>query len=100
MIAPETRVEFFELVCAGMPLLRAAELMGVSGNTGSRWWREAGVADMRAQFGPRGLLPGSLPLSCPGQRSRRRAFSSEDRARFPAGLGAGWPYAPTGRSIG
>jgi len=100
MIAPETRVEFFELVCAGMPLLRAAELMGVSGNTGSRWWRESGVVDMRAQFGARGGLPGSVPLSCPGQGSRRRALSSEDRAVIAAGLGAGWSYARIGRSIG
>ncbi len=37
------RREFLDLVCQGMPVIRAERVVGVSLNTGSRWWREAGA---------------------------------------------------------
>jgi transposase, IS30 family len=99
-ISVETRVEYFELVCAGMPLGRAAEALGVSRDTGERWWRESGLMSLRVQSDARGGLPGSAPLSCPGRGSVRRALTSEDRAVIAAGVDAGWSLQRIGEAIG
>ncbi len=100
VIACEIRDEFFDLVCAGMPLSRSAEVLGVCNATAQRWWRESGVVNLNAQLGARGGLPGSAPLSCPGQGSVRRMLTSEDRAVIAAGLKADLSYDQIGHSIG
>ena len=99
-ISVETREEFFDLVCAGMPLSRAALDMGVSEDTGQRWWRQSGVMMLRAQTGARGGLRGTAPARCPGRGTQRRALTSEDRAVIAAGITSGWSYAYIGCKIG
>jgi IS30 family transposase len=96
----ETREELLELVCAGMPFKRAAEVLGVCRESSWRWWRESGVVDLEPQMGSRGSLPGSVPLSMPGNGMRRRALTGEDRAVIAAGLRAGWSYGRIGNVIG
>jgi IS30 family transposase len=99
-IPAETRLEYFELVCAGMPFGRAAALLGVSAATATRWWQHSGVMTVNAEVGARGGLPGSAPPGCPGQGSCRRALTSEDRAVIAAGLEAEWSYQRIGEAIG
>lgn len=99
-IPAEARVEFFELACAGMPMVRAADLLGVSRDTAWRWWQKSGVVTLKPQTGARGGLPGSAPLACPGAGSRRRPLTSEDRAVIAAGLAAEWSYKQIGEAIG
>ena len=96
----ELRDEFFDLVCAGMPLGRSAELLGVCRATAERWWRESGVMDLDPRMGARGGVPGSVPLFAPGTGTRRRALTSEDRAVIAAGLRARWSYRRIGEAIG
>ncbi len=88
VIAEAIRVEFFELVCAGMAVKAAAAMVGVSTATGASWWRQSGVMALQPVIGARGGLPGSVPSSCPGRGSRRKALTSEDRAAIAAGLKA------------
>ena len=98
----EVRHEFFELVCAGMSLERAAVALGVAASAGKSWWRASGV--VQAQGGSSGGLPGSAPLRVVGDPERqgrqRRQLSSEDRAVIAAGLDAGWSYGRIGEAIG
>lgn len=96
----ETREELLELVCAGMPLGRSAELLGVCRASAERWWRESGVMELNPQMGARGGVAGSAPLTVPGSGTQRRALSSEDRAVIAAGLRAGWSYGRIGNAIG
>ena len=39
----EVRDELFELVCGGVPLMRAAAVVGVSRDAASGWWRSSGL---------------------------------------------------------
>ncbi|HET9498833.1 MAG TPA: IS30 family transposase [Marmoricola sp.] len=96
----EIRAEFFALVCAGMPLAKAAELVGVSAWSATMWWQQSGVMGLNPLPGKPGGLSGSAPLACPGTGTRRRALTSEDRAVIAAGLDAGWSYRRIGRWIG
>jgi IS30 family transposase len=96
----EVREELLELVCMGMPLCRAADLLGVCRESATRWWRESGVVNLDAQMGALGGVPGTVPLSHPGTGQRRRMLSSEDRAVIAAGVKAKWSYARIGESIG
>ena len=99
-IRPEIRDEFFDLVCSGFPLGRAAEVFGVCRDTAERWWRESGVVNLNAQMGHHGGLPGSPPPARPGSGSCRRALTSEDRAVIAAGLKAEWSFQRIGEAIG
>jgi len=98
----EVRDEFFGLVCSGMSLQRAAEVLGVAASAGKSWWRASGV--MQTQAGSSGGLPGPAPLGVIGDPDRpcrrRRQLSSEDRAVIAAGLRAGWSYGRIGEAIG
>ena len=96
----ETREELLELVCLGMPLVRAAVAMGVSRDSAERWWRESGVVELDPQMGARGGVGGTVPLSCPGTGQQRRMLTSEDRAVIAAGVKAKWSYARIGTAIG
>lgn len=83
----EAREEFFDLLCAGAPIGRAAAWCGVSWETATRWWREGGVMGLHIAMGARGGLPGLPPLRCPGEDRpgrRRRPLTSEDRAVIAA----------------
>jgi transposase, IS30 family len=99
-ISEKTRDDFFDLVCAGMALGKAAMAVGVCRDTGERWWRQSGLMTLPAQLGARGGLPGTPPDPCPGTGTRRRALSSEERASIATGLRAKWSYARIGEEIG
>ena len=102
----ETRAEFFELVCGGVSLSRAAELLGVSRDAAASWWRSSGLVTPVIQFGATGGLPGTAPPMVPGvtrpdePARARRALTSEDRSAIAVGLMCGCSYAQIGRMIG
>ena len=109
MFSYETRDEFFELVCGGFSLIRAARVVGVSGETASSWWRSSGLVSPVIQLGAVGGLPGTAPAGVPGVpgvhgpgelERRRRALTSEDRAVIAAGLRCRLSYAQIGAMIG
>jgi IS30 family transposase len=110
VFAFEVREEFFELVCGGASLLRAGELVGVSRETATAWWRSSGLVTPKIQVGAIGGLPGTAPSGAPGDRGpeaqrsegrpRRRPLTSEDRAAIAVGLMCGCTYAQLGAMIG
>jgi transposase, IS30 family len=102
----ETRAEFFELVCGGVSLSRAAELLGVSLDAATSWWRSSGLVTPVIQFGATGGLPGTAPPMVPGVNGpdeparARRPLTSEDRSAIAVGLMCGCSYAQIGRMVG
>jgi IS30 family transposase len=92
----QTRERLVELVCAGWSLSQAADQVGVSMMSGSRWWADCGRMELQVARGRDGGLVGAVPAAAPG----RRALTSEDRAVIQAGLRNGWSYAGIGRLIG
>lgn len=102
----ETRAEFFELVCGGASLSRAADGVGVSRQTASAWWQSSGLVTPVIQVGARGGLPGTAPQMVPGASGpdeparARRPLTSEDRSMIAVGLMCGCSYAQIGRLIG
>lgn len=92
------RREFLDLVCQGIPVIQAERVVGVSLNTGSRWWREAGAMKLRVNAWGRGGLanPGNPGgPSGPGHR-----LSLDERIAIMRGLDAELSYAEIGRRIG
>jgi transposase, IS30 family len=102
----EVRDEFFALVCGGFPVQRAGQVVGVSHETATTWWRSSGLVSPVIQFGAIGGLPGSAPPMVPGvggpeePARQRRALTSEDRSVIAAGLRLGRSYAQIGSLIG
>ena len=87
------RDEFFELVCAGVPIKTASLRVGVAERTGRRWWRQSGRMELEVTIGPPGGLRGSPAPPCPGRGRVRRALTSEDRAVIAAGVAQQWSPA-------
>ncbi|HET6563296.1 MAG TPA: IS30 family transposase [Marmoricola sp.] len=83
----------------GMPLVQAAERLGVSAWSATMWWQQSGVMGLKPQPGKPGGLPGTPPAACPGGGTQRRALTSEDRAVIATGLEANWSYRKIGRFI-
>ena len=79
------RREFFDLVCAGTAVIEAERQVGVSRNTGWRWWRKAGAMGLR-----KGKATG---LAEPGDRDRPGGrghhLSYEERVEIMRGLDQG-----------
>jgi transposase, IS30 family len=104
-VAYGEREEFFELVCSGLSLKRAAELSGVSENAGREWWRRSGAMNL-IRLGAVGGLVGSAPARVPGMLGpgepprKRRPLTSEDRSAIAVGLMCGCSYARIGVMIG
>ena len=102
----ETREEFFELVCGGWSLQRAGELVGVSRETATSWWRSSGLVSPVIQLGAVGGLPGTAPAGVPGAQGRddgsrrRRPLTSEDRSAIAVGLMCNCSHAQIGAMIG
>jgi IS30 family transposase len=102
----ETRDEFFELVCGGFSLQRAAAVVGVSVDAAKSWWGSSGLVTPVIQLGAIGGLPGTAPPGVPGVCGpdepvrRRRPLTSEDRSAIAVGLMCGCTYAEIGRLIG
>jgi len=91
------RREFFDLVCQGMPVIQAERKVGVSLNTGSRWWREAGAMQLRKGRGVGGLAnPGDW--SRPGGRGHR--LGGAERIEIMRGNDAGLSPAEIGKQLG
>ena len=98
----ETREEFFDLVCSGLSLKAAGELLGVSPGTRVGWWRECGRVELKIVKGKHGGLAGDPPASSPADDRvgrRRRPLTSEDRAVIAAGLRRNLSYAVIGELI-
>ena len=102
----ETRDEFFELVCGGVSLAMAAQVVGVSADAATAWWRSSGLVNPVIQLGAVGGLPGSAPAGVPGAWGpedpprQRRPLTSEDRSAIAVGLMCGCSYARIGAMIG
>jgi transposase, IS30 family len=92
------RREFFDLVCQGMPVIRAERVVGVSFLTGSRWWREAGAMKLRVNSWGRGGLANPGHVSVPGGRGHR--LSLDERIAIMRGVDAKLSYAEIGRRLG
>lgn len=105
-LAYEVRHELFELVCAGVPVARAVEVLGVSRDTAAAWWRSSGIVNLSPQLGVTGGLPGSAPQAVPGAYGpndaprQRRPLTSWDRSAIAVGLMCGASYAGIGVMIG
>lgn len=105
-ISYEEREEFFDLVCSGLSLQRAARSSGVSVMAGAGWWRRSGLMSPVIQLGRDGGLPGSAPARAPdepralGQVRQRRALTSEDRSAIAVALRCGCSYQQIGELIG
>jgi IS30 family transposase len=101
-IGYEEREEFFELVCSGMSVAVAGEVVGVSPGSARSWWRASGLMELQA--GRRGGLAGSAPLRVVGDPARvgcqRRPLSSEDRAVIAVGLLCELSYRQIGELLG
>jgi IS30 family transposase len=102
----ETRYEFFELVCGGWSLTAAADLVRVSRETATTWWRSSGLVTPVIQLGAVGGLPGTAPQRVLGAQGpddrpqRRRPLSSEDRSAIAVALMCECSYAQIGAMIG
>jgi transposase, IS30 family len=102
----ETRNEFFELICGGVSLKLAAQLLGLSRQSATTWWGSSGLVSPVIQFGAVGGLPGSAPPGVPGAWSpddrprQRRQLTSEDRSAIAVGLMLGCSFAQIGSMIG
>ena len=65
VVSFETRVEFFDLVCAGMGMRPASGLVGVSRGTGWLWWRKSGLMGVPILRTRHGGLAGPPPAAPP-----------------------------------
>ncbi len=105
-IAYEEQEEFFELVCSGLSLQRAATSSGVSVRAGAGWWRRSGLMSPVIQLGRDGGLPSSAPARVPGERRldeasrQRRALTSEDRSAIAVAVRCGCTYREIGALVG
>ena len=105
-VSYEEREEFFDLVCSGLSLHRAAASSGVSERAGRDWWRRSGLMSPVIQLGRDGGLPGSAPARVPdepradGRSRQRRALTSEDRSAIAVALLCRCTYQEIGDLIG
>lgn len=100
------REEFLELVCGGVSLKAATEVVGVSHRCGILWWRAFGLMEPAIQIGKYGGLPGTAPSRVPGEHRpeepprQRRPLTSEDRSVIAVGLRMELSYAQISELIG
>jgi IS30 family transposase len=91
---PNTRTEFVDLVCAGMPVHRAAESVGASSRSGAYWWAQSG--QMTVNMGQ----VGGLADPAPSPDGPGRALSEAERGMIQMGRRSGLSYAEIGEAIG
>lgn len=91
------RRRFFDQVCCGVTVTRAAREAGVSYNAGSEWWRNAGGMTLGKGRGPAGL---AKPSGCiaPGSRGGRLGYG--ERIEIMRGRDAGLSHAQIAERIG
>ena len=81
-----TRLELFDRVCQGAPLMATAQEMGGSKWTACQWWREAGAMKLLSGGYAFGLAePGDLGR--PGGRGHR--LNLDERIAIMRGRDAG-----------
>ena len=91
------RRRLFDQVCMGVPLVAAAQEMGVSTTAAKNWWRQAGAMQLVKGPGGGGLVePGNV--SMPGGQGHR--LSLDERIAIMRGRDAGLSYAAIGKQIG
>lgn len=102
VIGEDVREEFYDLVCSGMPEIRAARAVGVARGTALSWWQSSGGMWPKNSDSPGGLA-GTAPLRVIGDPDRgdrkRRPLSSEDRSIIAVGLRMELSYAQIGALI-
>ena len=99
----EVQEDLFDLICAGLPLLHAADWTGVSYDTATRLWRQRGVMGLQIAMGARGGIHGSAPVRHPGDDRpvrRRRPLTAEDRAVIAALVNRGVSLRENCRVLG
>jgi transposase, IS30 family len=96
VIGEDVREEFYELVCSGMPQIRAAKAVGVARGTALSWWQSSSPMWPMNSASPGGLA-GNAPLRVVGDPElvdrKRRPLSSEDRSVIAVGLRMELSYA-------
>ena len=90
------RRTLFDQVCGGVPLLRAAQDMGVSTTAASIWWRNAGAMKLLGGQGDWVAEPGNT--RSPGGPGHR--LSVDERVAIMRGDDAGLSYAAIGDQLG
>jgi transposase, IS30 family len=91
------RRELFDRVCLGVPLVRAAEDMGVSTTRAGVWWRDAGAMKLIKGNGGGGVADAGN-MSLPGGPGHR--LNLDERIAIMRGVDAGLSYADIGEQIG
>lgn len=91
------RLELFDRVCAGAPLMATAREMGVSKWTAVQWWRDAGGMKLLSGGNAYGLVEPGDP-DRPGGRGHR--LSLDERIAIMRGRDAGLSYRQIGEQIG
>lgn len=93
----EKRREFFDLICSGTPISRAAKLAGVSETRAFQWWANAGpMTTTRALGGSWSTF--SCRPDQPGGRGHR--LNLVERIAIMRGRDADRSYGAIARSIG
>jgi IS30 family transposase len=98
-----TRERFVDSVCAGSSLIAAAENVGASIGSATRWWRQSGRMELTLGAKARGGgLAAAIPPSLNGASSAsgRRPLSGMDRSLIQAGQSLQMSYAQIGAFIG
>lgn len=91
----EVRDRFFGLVCSGTSMSAACRALGLSRQTGHRWWSDAGGAALAFGANAAGVADRPDPSFRP-----ERALSGVDRGAIQYGLRRGDSYARIGAAIG
>ncbi|WP_179652406.1 IS30 family transposase [Nocardioides aromaticivorans] len=103
VIGEDVREEFYDLVCAGMPLITAAAAVGVSRGTALSWWQSSIPMWPKNSSKPGGLADTAPTRTIGDPRladRRRRSLSSEDRSVIAVGLRMELSYGQIGALIG
>jgi len=88
------RAPFFDAVVAGVPVEKAAAMIGASRLSGRRWWAQSAGMTLKTGRGG-GLVDAPSPT-----RKVGRALTAVERGQIQAGLAAGMSQADIARMIG
>lgn len=91
------RDRLFDLVCSGVPLTRAAVLLGVSRTAARGWWADAGAMTLTQGARCSGLAAAGNPDTAGGQGHR---LSLNERMEIMTGLRQGLSYGAIGAAVG
>jgi IS30 family transposase len=95
LFSPDTRTEFVDLVCAGLPVREAGLRVGASPRSGSKWWQQSGL--MAVNRGAAGGI--GDPFLDEGE-SETRSLSLADRGQIQFARRKGHSYAEIARVLG